>query len=146
MRFFKLNIFLLIIIFMAADVIFTGMGMGVPFLNIFFGFFTGWYAAVRALNLYSDRIFIFKRTLIYNLFCAGFTFIVMAVIWGRASILLLNESTDYAEFGHPMILYEPRISFIGWLVLMIVISPFLQLLASVFSSYLTFTFYRKKTV
>jgi hypothetical protein len=68
----------------------------------------------------------------------------MAAIWGRTSILLLGENTDFADFGHPMILYDPKISFIGWLVLMIVISPLLQLLTSVFSSYLTVTFYKKK--
>jgi hypothetical protein len=68
----------------------------------------------------------------------------MAAIWGRTSILLLSENTDFADFGHPMILYDPKISFIGWLVLMIVISPLLQLLTSVFSSYLTVTFYKKK--
>ncbi len=145
MKFFKLNILIIVIIFMAIDVICTGLGMGVPILNIFFGFFTGWYSAVRAINLYKEQVFIFKRTLYYNLFCAGFTFVMMAVIWGRVSILLFDQSTDYANFGHPMILYDPKISFIGWLVLMIFISPFLQLLASVFSSYLTFILYRKKT-
>lgn len=36
-----------------------------------------------------------------------------------------------------MILYEPQISFIGWLGLMIVVSPFLQLLLTVFGAYLT---------
>ncbi len=144
MKFFKLNVFIIIIVFIALDIIFTGIGMGVPVLNILFGFFIGWYAAVRALNLYPERTSIMKRTLIYNSFCAGFTFLIMAAIWGRVSILLLNESTDYANFGHPMILYEPKISFIGWLALMIVISPVLQLLTSVFSSYLTLVFYRKR--
>jgi len=33
-------------------------------------------------------------------------------------------------------LYEPAASFIGWLVLMIVISPFLQLLMTLFGSHL----------
>jgi hypothetical protein len=36
-----------------------------------------------------------------------------------------------------MILYEPRASFIGWLVLMILISPVLQMLTTLFGSYLT---------
>ena len=39
--------------------------------------------------------------------------------------------------GHPFILYDPKISFIGWLVLMMFISPFLQLLTTIFGSYLT---------
>jgi len=33
---------------------------------------------------------------------------------------------DAVQFGIPMILYEPKVSFIGWLALMIVISPVLQ--------------------
>jgi hypothetical protein len=36
-----------------------------------------------------------------------------------------------------MILYDPKASFIGWLVPMIFISPFLQLLTTVFGSYMT---------
>jgi hypothetical protein len=51
--------------------------------------------------------------------------------------MLLDSATDYENLGIPMILYEPKISFIGWLVLMIAISPFLQLLTTVFTSYLT---------
>ena len=35
-----------------------------------------------------------------------------------------------------MILYEPLASFIGWQVLMVLISPFLQLLTTLFGSYL----------
>jgi hypothetical protein len=38
------------------------------------------------------------------------------------------------NFGIPMILYDPRASFIGWMVLMIIISPVLQILTTVFSS------------
>jgi hypothetical protein len=36
-----------------------------------------------------------------------------------------------------MILYDPTASFVGWLVLMIAVSPFLQLLTTVFGSHLT---------
>jgi hypothetical protein len=36
-----------------------------------------------------------------------------------------------------MILYEPKASFIGWQVLMIGLSPALQLLAIVFGAYVT---------
>jgi hypothetical protein len=49
--------------------------------------------------------------------------------------MLFDPLTDFADFGIPMILYDPRVSFVGWLVLMIVISPFLQLLTTVFASH-----------
>jgi len=41
-----------------------------------------------------------------------------------------------ANFGIPLILYEPRASFIVWLILMIVISPFLQFLMTLFGAQL----------
>ena len=51
--------------------------------------------------------------------------------------MLLDPQADLANFGIPMILYGPQASFIGWLVLMIVISPFLQLLATLFGAHVT---------
>lgn len=109
-----------------------------------FGFFTGWYAYIRLFNLYDDQKTVLKKTIFYNLFCAGYTFVMMAVIWGQMFVWLFDKNADFANFGHPMILYDPKISFIGWLVLMIFISPFLQLLTSAFATYLTLIFYRKK--
>jgi hypothetical protein len=61
----------------------------------------------------------------------------MAVIWGMTSPMLFDPNSDFENFGHPFILYDPKLSFIGWLVLMIFISPFLQLLTTVFGAYLT---------
>ena len=51
--------------------------------------------------------------------------------------MLGDPTADFANFGIPMILYDPKISFVGWLILMIFISPFLQLLTTLFSSHLT---------
>jgi len=36
----------------------------------------------------------------------------------------------------PLILFDPKISFMGWIILMIFISPFLQLLMTIFASYM----------
>jgi len=44
-----------------------------------------------------------------------------------------------------MILYEPKASFIAWLVLMIFISPFLQLLATVFGGYMALVFHSRES-
>ena len=46
--------------------------------------------------------------------------------------------------GIPLILYDPRWSFIGWMVLMIIISPFLQLLTIIFASFFRFKRYFQK--
>ena len=51
--------------------------------------------------------------------------------------MLFDPAANLANLGAPLILYEPVASFIGWLVLMIVISPFLQLLMTLFGSHLT---------
>jgi hypothetical protein len=65
------------------------------------------------------------------------TFALMAIIWGSVTPMLFDPAADFANFGIPLILYDPKVSFIGWLILMIFISPFLQLLTTLFSSYLT---------
>jgi hypothetical protein len=61
----------------------------------------------------------------------------MAVIWGTGVLMFFNSSADVKDFGHPFILYDPKASFIGWLILMILISPFLQLLTTIFASFVT---------
>lgn len=51
--------------------------------------------------------------------------------------MLFDPSADFSNFGHPFILYDPKISFIGWQILMMIISPFLQLLATIFGAFIT---------
>ncbi len=68
---------------------------------------------------------------------SAFTFVGMALLWGPWSALLFDSTAELANLGAPLILYEPLASFIGWLVLMIVISPFLQFLMTLLGSHLT---------
>jgi hypothetical protein len=51
--------------------------------------------------------------------------------------MIWDPKADLANFGIPLILYDPKMSFIGWLILMIVISPFLQLMSAVFTAFIT---------
>ena len=60
----------------------------------------------------------------------------MAAVWGRAVGMLFDPAADLANFGIPLILYEPTASFVGWLVTMIFISPFLQFLMTLFGAQL----------
>ena len=136
-KFYSLKHWLLIVISVLIPIILSGIGMGVPILNILFGFVIGWYGTRRVQTLYQDHKKIFSKIFIYSLFCAGITFIIMFVIWGSTIPMLFGPTADLANFGHPMILFEPRASFIGWLVLMIIISPILQLMASIFSAFIT---------
>jgi hypothetical protein len=125
------------------DLFCVGMGMGVPIFNILFGVVAGWYTArrivaARRIVLASTALQdVLKKVLIYAAIASAFTFIVMAVIWGPAVAMLFDPTADLANFGIPMILYEPRASFVGWLVLMIAISPFLQFLMTLFGAHLT---------
>jgi len=61
----------------------------------------------------------------------------MIIIWGPISTMLLDPNANIANFGIPMILYDPKMSFIGWIILMVFISPFLQLITTVFTSNVT---------
>ena len=125
------------LLFMILDLLCVGMGMGIPIFCIFFGFVVGWYVAGRITLHDLNPGDAFSRILRYGVVTSLFTFVVMCAIWGRMIIMLFDPSSDFRNFGIPMILYEPKASFIGWLVLMIFISPFLQLLTTIFSSYLT---------
>jgi hypothetical protein len=61
----------------------------------------------------------------------------MVIIWANMIGMLWDPAANLANTGIPMILYEPRASLIGWLVLMILISPFLQLLTTLFAAQVT---------
>jgi hypothetical protein len=60
--------------------------------------------------------------------------VIMAIIWLPALKWLFDSTGDLSNFGIPMILYSPRASFIGWIILMVLISPFLQFLMTLFGS------------
>jgi len=124
-------------LFILLDLLCVGMGMGVPIFCILFGFVVGWYIATRISILDLSIKDTLHRVLKYAITTSLFTLLVMCVIWGRAIIMLFDPASDFENFGIPLILYEPKASFIGWLVLMIFISPFLQLLTTIFASYLT---------
>jgi len=117
--------------YVVIDLICVGMGMGVPFFCILLGFPLGWFLAHKFIDI--------RKVLKYSLLTSAFTFLMMVVIWLSAmSPYFLNSTKDIANFGEPLLLFTPIASFWGWLVLMVIISPFLQLLTTVFTAYLTF--------
>jgi hypothetical protein len=143
------RLWLWIAIYAVLDVIAVGMGMGVPIFPILFGFAVGWLLPAWLLptRLLSARLWsawpassadsmrqLLVRILRWSAASAAWTFLQMAVIWLWAVSMLFDSGVDIAQFGEPMILYEPVPSFIGWIVLMVFISPFLQLLTTVFAA------------
>jgi len=123
--------------FVVANLLCVGMGMGVPIFCIVFGFFVGWYIVKRVSLDEADVVVVLQRTSIYSLVVPTSTLVLMLIVWGPTIVMLFDPTADLANFGIPMILYGPKASFVGWLVLMILISPFLQLLTSLFSSHCT---------
>jgi hypothetical protein len=113
------------------------MGMGVPFFCILFGFLVGWYMVRRLVAAGADLPQMLNRVFFQAVVTSAYTLVVMAVLWGPTVSKLFGPAADLANFGIPLILYDPRASFIGWLVLMIAISPFLQLLTTLFGAHLT---------
>ncbi|MCX6233104.1 MAG: hypothetical protein NT175_00040 [Bacteroidetes bacterium] len=134
----------LFFIYIIIDILCAGAGMGVPIFCILFGFLTGW-GIIRILLLRTnDFNEILKKSIKYGIITTLITFLLMLIIWGIAIMLFFNQNYDFKNFGHPLILYDPKLSFIGWLVLMILISPLLQLLTTIFSFYMTLIIIKKK--
>ena len=124
-----------LVLYAVLDLLCAALGMGVPVFCIALGAPTGW-RIVRVLRL-ADRAVpdALARVLVWAGLTSGFTFVVMAVVWGRCLPMLFDRTIDLANFGMPLILFEPRPSFLAWLVLMIVISPALQFLVTVFGAH-----------
>ncbi|MBM4240964.1 MAG: hypothetical protein FJ150_04795 [Euryarchaeota archaeon] len=134
---YKLNLKIAFLIYVIIDVL--CVGMGVPFFCILLGFPVGWYIAKRITTdkkVNSNLTEILTEIFRYAVLTSLFTFILMLVIWGSVATMLLDPKADFINFGIPMILYDPKFGFIGWLGLMIFISPFLQFLMTIFASYL----------
>jgi hypothetical protein len=124
-------------VYVVLDTICVGMGMGVPIFCILFGFLVGWFIVRYVTATTVDLWHVLAKALLCGAVTTAYTFLLMALIWGGSVSMLFDAGADFVNFGMPLILYEPKASFIGWLVLMIGISPFLQLLATVFGAYLT---------
>lgn len=120
------------------DLLTVGMGMGVPFFTILLGFPLGWYFARRAALSGDGMGMTLRRVFRWSALLVLFSAIVLLAIWGPTLPWLWGPADELANFGIPMILYEPKASFIGWIVLMVVISPLLQGLAALCAAYATF--------
>ena len=133
-KFFHLKPLHALGIFIVLNTLCVGLGMGVPIFNILFGFVVGWYIVRMVTTATEDIREILSKILLYAIVTSIVTFVEMALIWGLCIPMLFDPNANLATFGIPQILYTPKPSFIGWLVLMIVISPFLQLLTTMFGA------------
>ena len=132
------------LIFVVLDMLCIGMGMGVPVFCILFGFPVGWFVVNYVTSTVTSLPLVFRRVLNYALLTSAVTVLGMLIIWGPTFTYLFDPGKDLANFGAPMILYEPLASFIGWQVLMVLVSPFLQFLTTLFGAYLALLGWLKK--
>ncbi len=123
-----------IILFCLLDILAVGAGMGVPIFAILLGFIIGWRIPPFFISDASDMHIVLRKCLIVSFLTSSLTFLLMIIIWGPITRMLFDPSADLANFGIPLILYDPKASFIGWIVLMIIISPVLQALTTAFSA------------
>jgi hypothetical protein len=130
--------------YIVLDILFTGLGMGVPLFAILFGFAVGWFGAVRAFCFLKDTRLAMKRALRYAFLCSGVTLAAQAAIWGWLVPKLFDPVVNPGSMGLPLWLYEPKASLAGWLVLMLFVSPFLQFAMVVLGAYLTTLFLLKR--
>ncbi len=129
-----------LVAYVVMDVLCAGLGMGVPLFCILLGFLAGWFGAMRAWYFVPGQVGAMRRSLRYALVTSLVTVAIMAAIWGRLVPLVFHPVINPGNMGLPLLLYEPRASLIGWLVLMILISPFLQFLMTLFGSFVTLLF------
>ena len=123
-----------LVAFVIVDILAVGAGMGVPIFAILLGFAVGWIAPTVLSAPGDEGLAVLRRSLIAACLTAGFTAALMLLIWGPTVRLLFGPARGLANFGIPMWLYEPRPSFIGWLVLMVIVSPVLQALTTGFAA------------
>ena len=135
-----------ILLFLFLDLLAVGAGMGVPIFAILFGFVVGWFLPRVLADRAPDVRSLLRRCVVAALLTSAFTFLLMLLIWGPMARMLFDPAADIANFGIPMILYEPVASFIGWIVLMVVLSPFLQALAAAFASTVRLAWFPPKAV
>jgi hypothetical protein len=126
-----------LVLFAFLDLACVVLGMGVPIFCILLGVPVGWFvvetAAARGLTDAETR----SEVLLGGVVTAVFTAVAMALVWGPSAALLVDGRTDLAGLGVPLLLNHPLASFVGWLALMILVSPALQLLMTLFGAHLT---------
>jgi uncharacterized protein YacL len=130
----KQNLIKYIILFVILDIVFVGMGMGIPIVPIILGGVIGWFIPKIIMNEKEELPKLLKWSLYSSIIMSIITMIMMIMIWGPIAMMLFDKNADIENFGIPLILFEPTASFIGWIILMIIISPILQMLTTLFGS------------
>lgn len=122
------KLWVLAVAYALLDMIAVGVGMGMPVFAIALGLVVGWVLPALLAELAPDPRRLLRACLGGAALAAAFTCLLMVLLWGPAILLLPGPESRLAQFGIPLILYEPRTSFVAWLVLMMAVAPALQFL------------------
>lgn len=133
-----------IVLFLLLELLSIAMGMGVPFFTILFGFIVGLYIPRINPPTFELSPQYLRSLLRAALVTSAITLLIMAGIWLPTLKWLFDPSLDVSNFGIPMILYSPRASFAGWIILMVLISPFLKFLMTLFGSISWIVFFKDR--
>lgn len=122
------------------DVFAIGLGMGVPVFAIALGFPVGWWFASRQLQMHPQAepelhraipASLIRTLLVQSATVTLVTFLLLTVVWGPQLPAAFDPSVQAREWGIPLLLFTSQASKIGWMVLMLLVSPALQFMALV---------------
>ena len=134
-RFYAMKTWKALLLLVVLETLCVGLGMGVPVFAILLGFPVGWWLGRRATLERATSAMSLRDVLVRALVPSAITLAYMVVIWGPQLLRLRDPAFDVATWGIPLWLYTPMASFVGWMALMVVVSPVLQLLTTVFGAY-----------
>lgn len=130
----------LLVAYVLLDALLAAAGLGVPSFCIMLGIGVGWFGALRAEFFLREIGPAMQRVMRYAAITSGVTFLLMVVAWWRYVPPLLDPVIDPGSMGVPLILYDPRLSLIGWLFGMFLVGPLAQFLVTLAGAYVTFMF------
>lgn len=115
-------------LFVVLDLFLMGIGMGIPVFAIPFGIVVGIYVnrSTKGLSATVSLPRLLRAACVTSLV----TFLIAGAIW-LPQLAKLSDGSDLGSYGIPLILYGEQASFVGWIVLMVVISPLLQAMVSI---------------
>ena len=121
-----------VVLFVVLDVVSIGMGMGVPFFTILLGIPVGWFTARRQRLPLPEAM---RKCFRVALSTSAVSLVFLGIIWLPWAPTAWAPEAELLQTGIPMILFDPRASFVGWIALMVVVSPTLQVLTTLSASY-----------
>ena len=125
------------VLYLVGALVSVEAGVGMPFCCIGLGLLVGWYIARRELRHANGFARMLRRATRTAVFTSLATFLMMAVIWGPRVGMASGPQSNLPSVGLPMTFHGAPESLIIWALLMVAISPLLQLMTTVFAAQFT---------